>query len=71
MDRGEAIKKARAKLRVTLPGVSESIGAGDVVHKITAALGMHHCSDCERRKAAMNRLLSFEARLKKTEVKEI
>lgn len=67
MDRSEAIKQARAKMRMTMPGLKESIGAGDVVHKVTSALGMKHCSECERRKAALNRLFSFEAKLKAEE----
>jgi hypothetical protein len=64
MSRDEQIKAARAKLRVTMPGLKESVGAGDVVHKVTKALGMHHCSECERRKAALNRLFAFKAKLK-------
>ncbi len=64
MDRSEAIKAARARVRLTMPGLSGTVGAGDLVHKVTKKLGMHHCSECERRKAALNRLLAFEASLK-------
>jgi len=67
MDRSSAIKQARAKLRVTVPGLKEPVGAGDVVRKVTSALGIKHCSECERRQAALNRLFSFEARLETDE----
>lgn len=63
MTREEQLKAARRALRVRVPGLKKSIGAGDVVHKITDALGMEHCSECEKRKARMNRLLQFEARM--------
>ena len=52
----------KAKLRLRVPGLKESVGAGDLVHKVTAAMGMEHCSECERRKEALNRLLQFGKR---------
>ena len=59
--RDEQVKAAASKLRLKIPGLKKGFGAGDVVHKITDALGMEHCSECEKRKARMNRFLRFEA----------
>jgi hypothetical protein len=57
----DQVKAAASKLRLKVPGLKGSVGAGDIVHKITDALGMEHCSECEKRKARMNRFLRFEA----------
>ena len=57
----ELLEGAGARLRLRIPGLKKSIGAGDVVRKATEALGIEHCSDCDRRKERMNRFLRFEA----------
>jgi hypothetical protein len=62
-DRAEQLKEARARLRLRVPGLKKSVGAGDVVRKVTEALGMEHCSECDKRKERMNRFLRFEAHL--------
>ena len=47
--------------RVRLPGfiTDEEVGLGDVVKRVTYAMGIKPCSGCERRAAAMNRRMVF------------
>jgi len=47
--------------RVRLPGfgADEAIGLGDVVQRMTYAIGIKPCGGCERRAAAMNRWMTF------------
>jgi hypothetical protein len=44
-------------LRVRLPGFisDEGVGLGDVVKRVTYAVGVRACSGCERRAAMLNR----------------
>ena len=65
--REKALDEVKARLRLRVPGLKKSIGAGDVVRKATEALGIEHCSDCDERKERMNRWLRFEAYLKEQE----
>ncbi|HET7101975.1 MAG TPA: hypothetical protein VFJ52_12555 [Terriglobia bacterium] len=46
---------------VRLPGflVDEEIGLGDVVKRITYAMGVKPCSGCEKRAQALNRWMRF------------
>jgi hypothetical protein len=48
-------------LRVRLPGFiqDEDVGLGDVVRRVTYAVGIRPCSGCERRAATMNRWMVF------------
>ncbi|MGX4735977.1 hypothetical protein [Kitasatospora griseola] len=48
-----------APRRVRLPGfvTDEDIGLGDAVKRVTSTLGIRPCGGCERRAAALNRLL--------------
>ena len=62
-ERDERMEAVKARLRLKVPGLKKSIGAGDVVRKATEALGIEHCSDCDRRKERMNRWLRFDAYL--------
>jgi hypothetical protein len=55
----EVVENVRAKLRLRLPGLKESIGAGDVVRNVTKAMGIKHCSKCDKRRERLNRLLQF------------
>lgn len=66
-ERDEHLEAVKARLRLRVPGLKKSIGAGDVVRKATEALGIEHCSDCDERKERMNRWLRFEAYLKEQE----
>jgi hypothetical protein len=47
--------------QVRLPGfvVDEAVGLGDVVQRVTYAMGIEPCGGCERRTAAMNRWMVF------------
>lgn len=47
--------------RVRLPGfiTGEEIGLGDVLQRVTYAMGIKPCGGCERRAAAMNRWMVF------------
>lgn len=40
----------------------KDIGVGDVVKNMTYALGIRPCGGCERRAAALNRLMVFTGR---------
>jgi hypothetical protein len=47
--------------KVRLPGfiTGEEIGLGDVVTRLTYAMGVRPCGGCERRAAALNRWMVF------------
>jgi hypothetical protein len=47
--------------QVRLPGfiTGEEVGLGDVVQRVTYAMGIKPCSGCERRAAALNRWMVF------------
>ena len=47
--------------KVRLPGfiTGEEVGLGDVVTRVTYAVGIQPCGGCERRAAAMNRWMVF------------
>jgi hypothetical protein len=47
--------------KVRLPGfiTGEEVGLGDVVKRVTYAMGIKPCGGCERRAAAMNRWMVF------------
>lgn len=49
--------------RVRLPGFirDEDIGVGDVIKRVTYAMGIKPCGGCERRAAALNRWVAFTA----------
>jgi hypothetical protein len=54
--------KAQPKpYRMKLPGFTadEAVGLGDVVQRVTYAMGLKPCGGCERRAAAMNRWMVF------------
>jgi hypothetical protein len=50
--------------RVRLPGfiTDEDVGLGDVIKRITYAVGLKPCGGCERRAAALNRWVTFSRR---------
>jgi len=47
--------------RVRLPGflIEEDVGLGDVVKRVTYAMGIKPCAGCESRAAALNRWMHF------------
>ncbi len=50
-----------APRKVRLPGfiTGDEVGLGDVVQRVTYAMGIRPCGGCERRAAAMNRWMVF------------
>jgi hypothetical protein len=56
-------KQDRQPHRVRLPGFisndNEDIGLGDVVKRVTYAMGIKPCGGCERRTAVLNRWMVF------------
>lgn len=57
-------KSERQPYRVRLPGFvsDEDVGLGDVIKRATYAVGIRPCGGCERRAAALNRLMVFSGR---------
>jgi hypothetical protein len=53
--------------RVRLPGfiTDEDVGLGDVVKRMTYAVGIRPCGGCEQRAAMLNRWLIFSGRRSK------
>jgi len=47
------------KLTVPVPGLKAEIGAGDVIAKVTAKLGIKPCSPCQKRREQLNQALKF------------
>jgi hypothetical protein len=47
--------------RVRLPGflIEEEVGLGDVIKRVTYAIGVKPCGGCEQRAAALNRWMGF------------
>jgi hypothetical protein len=47
--------------RVRLPGflIEEEIGLGDVIKRVTYAMGIKPCGGCEKRAAALNQWMHF------------
>jgi hypothetical protein len=62
-DRDQALSAMRAKFAKRKSEQKEPIrGLGDVVHRVTDALGMEHCDECERRRQRMNRWFRLEGK---------
>ena len=56
-------KQAQAVIRVRVPiEMTEDIGLGDVIKRLTSTLGVEPCGGCERRAAALNRRIIFTGR---------
>jgi hypothetical protein len=54
-------KRASQPYRLRLPGfiTDEEIGLGDVVKRVTSAVGIKPCGGCARRAAALNLWMVF------------
>jgi hypothetical protein len=54
-------KTQRQPQRIRLPGFikEEEIGLGDVIKKVTYAMGIKPCTGCEKRAATLNRWMRF------------
>ncbi len=61
---GDNRQSERPAHRVRLPGfvADEDIGLGDVVKRMTHAVGIRPCGGCEGRAAALNRWMIFSGR---------
>ena len=55
------VETERPAHRVRLPGFikDEEIGLGDVIKRVTYALGIKPCQGCEKRAAALNHWMHF------------
>ena len=55
------VKTERQPHRIRLPGFikEEEMGLGDVIKKVTYAMGIKPCTGCEKRAAALNRWMRF------------
>lgn len=51
-------------LRIRLPGFvkEDDIGLGDLIKRVTYAVGIKPCSGCERRAALLNRWVRLQRR---------
>jgi hypothetical protein len=56
-----AAKSEHQAHRIRLPGFikEEEIGLGDVIKRVTYAMGIKPCAGCEKRAAALNRWMRF------------
>ncbi|HKB68936.1 MAG TPA: hypothetical protein VKC61_24055 [Pyrinomonadaceae bacterium] len=57
-------KLERQPYRVRLPGfvTDDDIGLGDLLKRVTYAVGIKPCGGCERRAAALNRRMVFSGK---------
>jgi len=65
-DENDSAQVSHPPHRIRLPGfvTDEDIGLGDVIKRVTYALGIRPCGGCERRAAALNRRFVFTRRAK-------
>jgi hypothetical protein len=58
---GDTSNREREPLRIRLPGFvgDEEIGLGDVINRMTYAMGIKPCGGCEKRAATLNRWMHF------------
>ena len=56
-----AREQSQPRHRVRLPGflVEDEVGLGDVVKRMTYAMGVKPCGGCEKRAAALNQWMHF------------
>jgi hypothetical protein len=45
--------------RIPVPGLKTEIGAGDIVAKVTTALGIKPCTPCQKRREQLNQALKL------------
>ena len=54
------LRRERPAVRLRLPGlVTDEIGLGDAIARVTTAVGIQPCGGCEARSAALNRWMVF------------
>ena len=54
--------KQPVKVRIPFLGATQEVGAGDVIARMTKAIGIKPCLPCQRRQAALNRRIVFTGR---------
>jgi hypothetical protein len=62
MEANEQKKEDRKPHRMRLPGFitnEDEVGLGEVVNRVTYAMGIKPCGGCEGRAAALNRWMVF------------
>jgi hypothetical protein len=52
-------ERPRFQLRIPVPFLHQSVGAGDMVAGVTRAAGVEPCTPCQERKRRMNERLQF------------
>lgn len=64
MPRENARPEPSRPLRIRLPGFvkEDDIGLGDLIKRVTYAVGIKPCSGCERRAALLNRWVRLQRR---------
>jgi hypothetical protein len=55
-------KQSGRVIRVPVPLVSNEIGLGDAIKRVTSAVGVRPCAPCEQRAAALNRRIVIKGR---------
>lgn len=61
MEKKKVERSEREPHRVRLPGflIEEEVGLGEVIKRVTYAMGIKPCGGCEKRAAALNRWMHF------------
>ncbi len=59
MGNSQPVDPARAHISIPWWEQNREVGLGDVVSKVTKAVGIKECGGCKRRRKALNRLLKF------------
>lgn len=49
-------RKPPQPIRIPVPGLRQSIGFGQTIKRMTAAVGIRPCGGCQRRAQALDRL---------------
>ena len=49
----------RLRIRIPFRMQQPTIGLGDVVKRLTASIGFRPCSGCQKRAAALNKMVQF------------
>lgn len=59
-----AVRQRQPPREVHLPGflIEQDIGLGDIVKRVTYAMGVTPCPGCEQRAAALNQWVHFSRR---------
>jgi hypothetical protein len=59
-------KEQRQPLCLNIPGfIKEEVGLGDVIKRVTSAVGIKPCHGCQRRATALNQWLVFSPHRRK------